>query len=113
VFRIAFRVVDKTARFQSLNFTKLNDFKHFVAILKVTGPSHCTSTLLSKPIEMVMLTTVMVSIYRRKFRNETMIRFCENCVCGKDGKIFDDLDRQNCVCGRDGDNCGGMCWRTC
>jgi len=38
VFRIIFRVVDKTARFQLLNFTELNDFKHFVAILKITGP---------------------------------------------------------------------------
>jgi hypothetical protein len=28
--------------------TKLNDFKHLVTILKVTEPSRCTSTVLSK-----------------------------------------------------------------
>jgi len=95
VFRIIFRVVDKTARFQLLNFTELNDFKHFVAILKITGPWRCTSTLLSKPIQMVMLTGVMVWIYRRKFGKEIMIRFCENCVCVQDGKICGHLYWQN------------------
>jgi hypothetical protein len=81
--------------FQSLNFTKLNYFKHFVAILEVTGPSRCTSTLLSKPIEMVTLTAVMAGMCRRKFGKEIMIWFCENCVCGQDGKIFGDLYKQN------------------
>ena len=95
VFRIIFHVVDKIARLQSLNFTMLNDFKHFVAILNITGPLRCISTLLSKATEMVTLTAVMASIYRRRFGNEIMIRFCEKCVYGQDGKICGDLYWQN------------------
>lgn len=94
-FRIIFHVVDKTARLQSLNFTKLNDFRHFVAILNVRGPSRCTSTVLSKVTAMVTLTAAMAWIYRRKIGNEIMKGFCENCVYGQDGKICCDLYWQN------------------
>jgi hypothetical protein len=83
VFRIIFRVVDKTATFQSLNFTKLNDFKHFATILKVIQLSHCTSTLLSKPVELVMLTAVMTWIYEACSVSKAISRVGrkENSLC--------------------------------